>query len=46
MVDGPLIDELNKHWIQLFSKTCTGDLCPMQSIIGGIASQEILKVCI
>jgi ubiquitin-activating enzyme E1 len=36
-------DELNKHWIKLFSKTCTGDLCPMQAVIGGIAAQEAMK---
>ena len=40
----PVTDELNKHWIKLFSKTCTGDLCPMQAVIGGIAAQEAMKV--
>ncbi len=40
----PLTDELNKHWIKLFAKMCTGDLCPMQAIIGGIAAQEAMKV--
>ncbi len=35
---------MNKHWIKLFSKTCQGDLCPMQAIIGGIAAQEVMKV--
>jgi len=40
----PLTDELNKHWIKLFSKTCTGDLCPIQAVIGGIAAQEAMKV--
>ncbi|UJR08635.1 hypothetical protein I4U23_012894 [Adineta vaga] len=39
----PFTDELNKHWIKLFSKTCTGDLCPMQAVIGGIAAQEAMK---
>ncbi|CAF3320403.1 unnamed protein product [Rotaria socialis] len=39
----PLTDELNKHWIKLFAKTCTGDLCPMQAVIGGIAAQEAMK---
>jgi ubiquitin-activating enzyme E1 len=39
-----LTDELNKHWIKLFAKTCTGDLCPMQAVIGGIAAQEAMKV--
>ncbi|CAF3464770.1 unnamed protein product [Rotaria sp. Silwood1] len=41
--DKPLTDELNKHWIKLFSKICTGDLCPMQAVIGGIAAQEVMK---
>jgi hypothetical protein len=45
MIDSLTTDELNKHWIKLFSKTCTGDLCPIQSIIGSIAAQEIIKVC-
>jgi ubiquitin-activating enzyme E1 len=40
----PLTEELNKHWIKLFSKTCTGDLCPIQAVIGGIAAQEAMKV--
>jgi ubiquitin-activating enzyme E1 len=40
----PFTDELNKNWIKLFSKTCQGDLCPMQAIIGGIAAQEVMKV--
>ncbi|UJR37573.1 hypothetical protein I4U23_030274 [Adineta vaga] len=39
----PLTDELNKHWIKLFAQTCTGDLCPMQAVIGGIAAQEAMK---
>ncbi|CAF1325477.1 unnamed protein product [Rotaria sordida] len=38
-----LTDQLNKHWIRLFAKTCTGDLCPIQSVIGGIAAQEAIK---
>ncbi|CAF3992829.1 unnamed protein product [Rotaria sordida] len=38
-----LTNELNKHWIKLFAKICTGDLCPMQAIIGGIAAQEAMK---
>ncbi|CAF1455812.1 unnamed protein product, partial [Rotaria sordida] len=35
-----LTDQLNKHWIRLFAKTCTGDLCPIQSIIGEIVFGE------
>lgn len=38
-----LTEELNKHWIKLFAKTCQGDLCPMQAVIGGIAAQEAMK---
>jgi len=41
--DQVLTDELNKHWIKLFAKTCQGDLCPMQAVIGGIAAQEAMK---
>ena len=40
----PVTDELNKHWIKLFSKICTGDVCPVQAVIGGIAAQEVMKV--
>ncbi|CAF3844680.1 unnamed protein product [Rotaria sordida] len=39
-----LTDQLNKHWIRLFAKTCTGDLCPIQSVIVGIVAQEAIKV--
>ncbi|CAF3215764.1 unnamed protein product [Rotaria sp. Silwood2] len=38
-----LTDELNKHWIKLFAKTCTGDLCPIQAVLGGVAAQEAMK---
>lgn len=40
----PLTEELNKLWIKLFAKTCTGDLCPMQAVLGGVAAQEAMKV--
>lgn len=39
----PLTDDLNEQWIKLFAKTCQGDLCPMQAVIGGIAAQEVMK---
>lgn len=42
--ENPLTDELNKTWIKLFAKTCRGNLCPMQAVIGGIAAQEVMKV--
>ncbi|CAF5163363.1 unnamed protein product, partial [Rotaria sp. Silwood1] len=38
-----LTDQLNKHWIRLFAKTCTGDLCPIQSVMGGIATEEAIN---
>jgi len=41
--ENPLTDELNKHWIKLFAKTCRGNLCPMQAVIGGVAAQEAMK---
>ena len=31
--------------LTLFSKTCSGDLSPMATLIGGIAAQEALKAC-
>ena len=30
--------------MKLFAKTCNGDLCPMQAVIGGLAAQEVMKV--
>ena len=39
----PFTEELNEKWVKLFAKTCQGDLCPMQAIIGGIAAQEVMK---
>lgn len=38
-------DDINDILIDKFVLTCNGSLCPINSIIGGIVSQEILKAC-
>ena len=37
--------QLNEKLLKIFSFTCRGNLCAIQSIIGGIAAQEIIKAC-
>lgn len=39
------LSELEKEILQLMSYIAKGQLQPIQSVIGGIASQEILKAC-
>lgn len=39
------IEELDKNLIALISKTASGDLAPMQAVIGGIVAQEVMKAC-
>jgi ubiquitin-activating enzyme E1 len=31
--------------LRLFSSTCSGQLCPMNAVIGGTAAQEVMKAC-
>jgi ubiquitin-activating enzyme E1 len=38
-------DDLDSKLMQLFAKTSAGNLAPMQAVIGGIAAQEVMKVC-
>lgn len=38
-------ETVNESFFKSFSKFCSGSICPMNSIIGGIASQEVLKAC-
>ncbi|KAG8325121.1 E1 ubiquitin-activating protein [Homalodisca vitripennis] len=37
--------ELNIELIELFSMTCSGNVCPMNATIGGIVAQEVMKAC-
>jgi ubiquitin-activating enzyme E1 len=37
------VDHLNEDLLKLFSYVCAGNLCPIQSVIGGIVAQEIMK---
>jgi len=38
-------DNINEKTLRLFSATCSGQLCPMNAVIGGTAAQEIMKAC-
>jgi len=38
-------EELNKDVLTLLASQATGDLCPMQAVIGGISAQEVMKAC-
>lgn len=37
--------KVNVPLLQLFSKICAGDLCPMNAAVGGIVAQEVMKAC-
>lgn len=39
------VEEMKNELLTLFSKTCDGDVCPMNAVIGGIAAQEVMKAC-
>lgn len=36
--------EPNKDLFRQFASSAAGDLAPLQSVIGGIAAQEVMKV--
>jgi len=38
-------ENLNDKILKLFASTAAGDICPLQSVIGGTAAQEIMKAC-
>lgn len=40
------VEELDEGLIKELSYQATGDLAPMQSVIGGITAQEVMKVCV
>jgi ubiquitin-activating enzyme E1 len=37
--------EVDVDLVTKFSKTCRGNVAPMNSIIGGVAAQEVMKAC-
>lgn len=38
-------DNVSEHLLRLFSSTTSGQISPMQAVIGGTAGQEIMKAC-
>ena len=38
------VDNLDTDLLKEFSHNAQGDICPVQAFIGGIASQEVMKV--
>ncbi len=36
---------INDNLLTLFAGVCSGSLCPVQSIIGGLVAQEAIKAC-
>ena len=38
------VTELNADLMRLFAYQATGNISPMQAVIGGIAAQEVMKV--
>ena len=39
------LKSINTEILKLFAYVCSGSLCPLNSFIGSIASQEIIKAC-
>lgn len=42
---GELCSDVDVKLVTTFAKTCSGNLAPMNAIIGGIAAQEVMKAC-
>ena len=40
------VDEIDTSLLTQLAFNATGDLCPMQGVIGGITAQEVMKVCL
>ena len=38
-------EKLDEKLLAEFAYNGSGDLCPMQAVIGGITAQEVMKVC-
>ncbi|KAI0243167.1 Ubiquitin-like modifier-activating enzyme 1 [Lamellibrachia satsuma] len=39
------VDNLDDKLMRTFAYNATGDICPMQAVIGGITAQEVMKAC-
>ena len=39
------MEEVDEKLLSTFASQATGDLCPMQAVIGSMAAQEVMKVC-
>ncbi|XP_053627088.1 ubiquitin-like modifier-activating enzyme 1 [Cherax quadricarinatus] len=39
------VEDVNENILRIFSKVASGTLAPMNSVIGSIASQEVIKAC-
>jgi len=39
------VDELDNKLLSEFASQATGDLCPMQAVMGSMAAQETMKAC-
>jgi len=39
------VESIDDSLIEVFAKTCMGDLSPMAAAIGGIVAQEVMKAC-
>ncbi|KAL7020063.1 hypothetical protein ACKWTF_011370 [Chironomus riparius] len=39
------VEELKEELLEIFGKTSSGDLCPINAVIGGMSAQEVMKAC-
>jgi len=39
------VEKLNERLLHLFSFVSSGNLCPMNAFLGGVAAQEVMKAC-
>ncbi|KAJ8047744.1 Ubiquitin-like modifier-activating enzyme 1 [Holothuria leucospilota] len=39
------VEALDEKLLEMLAYNATGDLCPIQAVIGGIAAQEVMKAC-
>ena len=42
---GAHVDQIDENLAKIFSFICAGKFCPIQSVIGGIVAQEVMKAC-
>lgn len=38
------VDEIDEKLLSTLASQATGDVCPMQAVIGSMAAQEVMKV--